>query len=197
MLCCPSLGAPASSHHKLLNICVSVSAPRPRTNLDSRSRQKPRCSALKHSQNTVFAALQQNRDTASLPQIDWTRYHLQVLFVDRYCCSAFSSCSSKSCKISIHFTPPAGGVPCCQHVSCRSDTVRARVATGLFERIAEWNGYGRALYPWACGVSACQTQPVDFSTTASLFSQATFLGIRAKLFAAPAEQLTLEDLDRS
>lgn len=160
MLCCPSLGAPASSHHKLLNICVSVSAPRPRTNLDSRSRQKPRCSALKHSQNTVFAALQQNRDTASLPQIDWTRYHLQVLFVDR------------------------------------SDTVRARVATGLFERIAEWNGYGRALYPWACGVSACQTQPVDFSTTASLFSQATFLGIRAKLFAAPAEQLTLEDLDR-
>lgn len=80
---------------------------------------------------------------------------------------------------------------------CRTDTVRARVATGLFERIAEWNGYGRALYPWACGVSASQAKPVDFSTTASLFSQATFLGIRAKLFAAPAEQLTVEDLDRS
>ncbi|DBA98368.1 TPA: hypothetical protein ACH3X3_012383 [Trebouxia sp. C0006] len=161
MLCCPSLGAPSSSHHKLLNSCVSGSAPKPRTNLGSRSRQRLRCSALKHSQHTVFASLQQNRETANLPQIDWTRYHLQVLFVDR------------------------------------SDTVRARVATGLFERIAEWNGYGRALYPWACGVSASQTQPVDFSTTASLFSQATFLGIRAKLFAAPAEQLTLEDLDRS
>lgn len=74
--------------------------------------------------------------------------------------------------------------------------MRARVATGLFERIAEWNGYGRALYPWACGVHAAKTQPADFSTTVSLFSQASFLGIRKKLFAAPAEQLTLEDLDR-
>lgn len=79
---------------------------------------------------------------------------------------------------------------------CRTDTVRARVATGLFERIAEWNGYGRALYPWACGVHASEAKPADFSTTVSLFSQASFLGIRKKLFAAPAEQLTLEDLDR-
>ena len=38
----------------------------------------------------------------------------------------------------------------------RSDTVRARVAAGLLERIAEWNGYGRALYPLACGVDAAQ-----------------------------------------
>ena len=38
----------------------------------------------------------------------------------------------------------------------RSDTVRARAATGLLERIAEWNGYGRALYPMACGVEASQ-----------------------------------------
>ena len=38
----------------------------------------------------------------------------------------------------------------------RSDTVRARVAAGLLERIAEWNGYGRALYPCACGVEAAQ-----------------------------------------
>lgn len=81
-------------------------------------------------------------------------------------------------------------------MSCRTDTVRARVATGLFERIAEWNGYGRALYPWACGVHASEAQPADFATTVSLFSQASFLGIRKKLFAAPAEQLTLEDLDR-
>ena len=81
-------------------------------------------------------------------------------------------------------------------MSCRTDTVRARVATGLFERIAEWNGYGRALYPWACGVHASEAQPDDFSTTVSLFSQASFLGIRKKLFAAEKEQLTLEDLDR-
>ena len=38
----------------------------------------------------------------------------------------------------------------------RTDTVRARVAAGLLERIAEWNGYGRALYPYACGVEAQQ-----------------------------------------
>lgn len=38
----------------------------------------------------------------------------------------------------------------------RSDTVRARVAAGLLERVAEWNGYGRALYPSACGVEATQ-----------------------------------------
>lgn len=38
----------------------------------------------------------------------------------------------------------------------RSDTVRARVAAGLLERVAEWNGYGRALYPSACGVEAAQ-----------------------------------------
>lgn len=29
---------------------------------------------------------------------------------------------------------------------------RARLAAGIFERIAEWNGYGRALYPWSCGL---------------------------------------------
>ena len=78
----------------------------------------------------------------------------------------------------------------------RTDTVRARVATGLFERIAEWNGFGRALYPWACGVDAEQSKANDLSTTASLLSQAQFLGIRTSLFAAPAERLTLEDLDR-
>ena len=82
-------------------------------------------------------------------------------------------------------------------VQLRTDTVRARVATGLFERIAEWNGYGRALYPWACGVDAVQSQASDLSTTASLLCQAQFLGIRTNLFVAPAEQLTLEDLDRS
>ena len=38
----------------------------------------------------------------------------------------------------------------------RTDTVRARVAAGLLERIAEWNGYGRALYPYACGVEVRQ-----------------------------------------
>lgn len=110
--------------------------------------------AVQHLQTPV-----QGHEAASLPAVDWTRYHLQILFVDW------------------------------------TDTVRARVATGLFERIAEWNGYGRALYPWACGVQASEHSD-DVSTTVALMTQATFLGIRTKLFAAPGEQLTPEDLDR-
>lgn len=117
------------------------------------SKRPTRCSAATQSRPQYDLPV-------GLPTVDWTRYHLQVLFVDR------------------------------------TDTVRARVAAGLFERIAEWNGFGRALYPWACGVEVTHSKPRDLSTTASLFSQAQFLGIRAKLFAAPAEQLILEDLDR-
>ncbi|CAL5222340.1 g4690 [Coccomyxa viridis] len=98
------------------------------------------------------------RTDQNLPKVDWTRYHLQILFVDR------------------------------------SDTVRARVAAGLLERIAEWNGYGRALYPCACGVEAAQE--MDWSTSAALMGMAGMLGIRAKLFAAQPEQLVYEDFDR-
>lgn len=53
----------------------------------------------------------------------------------------------------------------------RSDTVRARVAAGLLERIAEWNGYGRALYPYACGVEAAEVQTTHFLVLASLHSR--------------------------
>ncbi|BDA42924.1 hypothetical protein COCOBI_03-8170 [Coccomyxa sp. Obi] len=78
----------------------------------------------------------------------------------------------------------------------RSDTVRARVATGLFERVAEWNGYGRALYPSAAGVDAEGGAP-DFGTTASLLAMAGMLGIRSKIFAAERERFVYEDFDRN
>lgn len=42
------------------------------------------------------------RSTSEFPDVDWTRYHLQVLIIDR------------------------------------TDTLRARVAAGLFEKAAEW-----------------------------------------------------------
>ena len=77
----------------------------------------------------------------------------------------------------------------------RTDTVRARVATGLFERVAEWNGYGRALYPSAAGVDAVGGAP-DMATTASLLSMAGMLGIRSKIFAAQREQFVYDDFDR-
>ena len=53
----------------------------------------------------------------------------------------------------------------------RSDTVRARVATGLFELVAEWNGFGRALYASAAGVQAAPQQP-DMATSIALMAQA-------------------------
>lgn len=41
---------------------------------------------------------------------------------------------------------------------CRTDTVRARVAAGLFERISEWNGYGRILLASTAGIEAKEQQ---------------------------------------
>lgn len=40
----------------------------------------------------------------------------------------------------------------------RTDTVRARVAAGLFERISEWNGYGRILLASTAGIEAKEQQ---------------------------------------
>ena len=79
--------------------------------------------------------------------------------------------------------------------------MRARVAAGLFERIAgasawcvclqlplrvagmvvpklsmvpaEWNGFGRAMYPWACGMHADEGQQTDMATTVALMTQAS------------------------
>jgi hypothetical protein len=73
--------------------------------------------------------------------------------------------------------------------------VRARVATGLFERIAEWNGLGRALYPSAAGVDAGGAAP-DLATSAALMGMAGMLGIRPKLFACGPEQFVYDDFDR-
>lgn len=99
-----------------------------------------------------------------LPGVDWTRYHLQVLFIDS------------------------------------TDTLRARMAAGLFERVAEWNGYGRAMYPWTCGLSAADpaAPPTlqSLTTRAALMHQAYLLGIPPKVFARPAEQFETADLDR-
>lgn len=153
--------APSSTHCSISQQLVATCHLHPRIFKPSHRGSLHLSSARSARQAVLAAAAVQHRGkSAGLPKVDWTRYHLQVLFVDN------------------------------------TDTVRARVAAGLFERIAEWNGFGRALYPWSCGLNAAKSKPADLSTTASLFSQASFLGIRAKLFAAPPEQLTLQDLDR-
>lgn len=77
---------------------------------------------------------------------------------------------------------------------CRTDTVRARIAAGLFERVAEWNGYGRALYPATSGVAA--NPNIDMSTTVALMVQAQLLGMRPQVFARRAEQFEYDDFDR-
>ena len=104
-----------------------------------------------------------------------------------------------------------------------SDTVRARVACGIFERIADWcahqytplkhtlyfggacsglmlsvlprNGCGRALLPQTAGV-AVETTESSPATTAALMSQAAQLGVRPKIFARPREPFEYADLDR-
>ena len=70
------------------------------------------------------------------------------------------------------------------------------MAAGLLERVAEWNGLGRALYPQTCGVAVPEDDAVDPSTSMTLMTQAGRLKIRTKLFAAPRERLVREDLDR-
>lgn len=78
----------------------------------------------------------------------------------------------------------------------RTDTVRARMAAGLLEKVAEWNGLGRALYPQSCGTAVPEQGAVDPSTSMTLMTQAGHLGIRTKIFAAPRERFVREDLDR-
>ena len=73
--------------------------------------------------------------------------------------------------------------------------MRARVAAGLFDRIANWNGYARALYPSACGVDTSGS-PADMATSVGLMSQAGLLKIPPKLFSRPGLQFEVEDLDR-
>lgn len=105
---------------------------------------------------------QQQGCHTKLADVDWSRYHLQVLFIDRH------------------------------------DQLRARLAAGLFEKVAEWNGYGRALYPWTCGThvddsAAGRTAHMWLST--SLVSQAAVLGIEPKVFTRRPESFELRDLD--
>eukprot|EP00198_Chlamydomonas_reinhardtii_P009687 XP_001699024.1 predicted protein [Chlamydomonas reinhardtii] len=93
-----------------------------------------------------------------LEEVSWSRYHLQVLFVDQ------------------------------------TDTVRGRLAAGLFERCAEWNG---ALYPWSAGLAPGGPRDIHaISKLTALMRGATSLEILPRYFTRPPEAFELEDLDR-
>ncbi len=49
--------------------------------------------------------------------------------------------------------------------------MRARIAAGLCERIAEWNGFGRIILPSAAGVDAEEGSTPDPSTSMALMAQ--------------------------
>ena len=53
----------------------------------------------------------------------------------------------------------------------RTDTLRARIAAGFCERIADWNGFGRIILPSAAGVDAEEGSTPDPSTSAALMAQ--------------------------
>lgn len=77
------------------------------------------------------------------------------------------------------------------------DVLRGRLAAALFERISEWNGYGRVLLPWTCGVDADQGGSCGgLATQAALMSKARALGLRPKAFTRPTERFEAGDLDR-
>ena len=87
--------------------------------------------------------------------MDWSRFHLQLLFVDV------------------------------------EDMGNARLAQGLFDKTAAWNGYGRSLYAWTCGTRAQRCSP---ERAVSLMMRAESLGASSKDFSRVPEQLETGDL---
>lgn len=75
-------------------------------------------------------------------------------------------------------------------------TLRARLAAGLAERVADWCGLGRAVAPAAAGVDVEVDALPSPSTVAALAAQASRLGLRARPFTAPPEPFEAADLDR-
>ena len=71
----------------------------------------------------------------------------------------------------------------------------ARIAMGIFEQVAAWNGYAMALYPWTCGTRV--PLELDISRSASMMAQAESLGFSGKIFARNPEQLDLDDVVRA
>lgn len=92
---------------------------------------------------------------ATRVQVDWSRFHLQLLFVDV------------------------------------EDMGNARLAQGLFDKTAAWNGYGRSLYAWTCGTCAQACSP---ERSVSLMMRAESLGASSKDFSRVPEQLETGDL---
>lgn len=78
----------------------------------------------------------------------------------------------------------------------RSDTVRARFAVGMFERVAGAAGASRVMQAYPCGVQAEAGSRISWSTQASLFSLADSWRLRPHLFTAVRQRWEEDDIDR-
>lgn len=65
----------------------------------------------------------------------------------------------------------AGASAWCRRLMCTANA-RGMVSPKLYMVPAEWNGFGRAMYPWACGMHADEGQQTDMATTVALMTQA-------------------------
>ncbi|KAG0601899.1 hypothetical protein M758_11G146600 [Ceratodon purpureus] len=133
--------------------CLAV-----RCNADSSDKGKEEISWTNESVTTASSALAEWRSArtrSGQDLVDWGRYHLQVMFVDR------------------------------------SHRARSRLAEGIFERIAAWNGFGLILYGHSCGISVKEGELPSMSYK----GEAQRLGVARHVFQAPATILDRSDLD--
>jgi protein-tyrosine-phosphatase len=85
----------------------------------------------------------------------------------------------------------------------RTGGVRSRIAAGLFERIAEWNGWGRVLLPVVAGLDVNKTgdgqasSSMSISKMAAILTAGDSLGLWTKSLARQAEGFDIHDLDRN
>lgn len=76
----------------------------------------------------------------------------------------------------------------------------ARVAQSLFDAVCEWNGYGRTLMGWTCGVDCgADAQGYSLERAITLMVQAerwqtSDMNLGSKVFARTPEQLELNDM---
>jgi hypothetical protein len=79
----------------------------------------------------------------------------------------------------------------------RTDTVRARLATGLFSRISDWNLSSNCIVNYHCGVDPVEgREDLGMSTAAALMGVASAWRLRPQLFATPRQQFEAADIDR-
>lgn len=91
-----------------------------------------------------------------VPAVDWSRYYLNVLFVDR-------------------------------------DHTTSRLAEGLTQRMLDWRGYARAIYPLSCGTQ--HAEPMELEQTAGLISVLSPLNISKQTVTTPRRSFEVTDLD--